>query len=428
MKNLNYQSDRKKIRELIGNRRFNIEEELKLKVKNILCTIREKGEVALYKYTKKFDQVELDNIKVTLREINNAVKEVDKEFFVSLDKAIINIKKFHEKQKQESWINNKQGKITGQLVNPLSRVGCYVPGGGAAYPSSALMTVIPALVAGVNEIVVTTPPDKLGKINPYTLATLEKLGIDEIYKIGGAQAVAALAYGTRNIDPVLKIVGPGNIYVTVAKKEVYGMVDIDMLAGPSEVMILADETADPGNLAADLLSQAEHDPRAIPLISSPSSNLLEKVNEELGIQLSDLDRKNIAQKSLDKNGYMIEVSSIEEGIELTNYYAPEHFELVVENPFSYLGQIKNAGAIFLGDYSPEPLGDYLAGPNHVLPTGGTARYASPLTTDDFIKKSSLIYYDKKSLNENIEDISRMARLEGLTAHARAVEKRKRGDS
>ncbi|MGM0436742.1 MAG: histidinol dehydrogenase [Bacillota bacterium] len=427
MKTLNYQSDKNKIEEIMGNREFNIEKKLRKKVKNILLDVKNKGEKAVLDFTAKFDDVELKCIKVKEKEIEDAFKVVEEGFLESLNKAATNIKEFHEKQKRKSWFDNKKGKMTGQLINPIKRVGCYVPGGGAAYPSSALMTVIPAKVAGVEEIVVTTPPGKDGKINPYTLVTLKKLGIEEIYKIGGAQAIAALAYGTESIEKVMKIVGPGNIFVTIAKKEVYGKVDIDMLAGPSEVMILADSKANPSYLAADLLSQAEHDPRAISILASPSIKLIKEVKKELDKQLSELSREKIARQSLKENGLLVEVKNLEKGLELVNDYGPEHFELAVEDPLSYLGQIENAGAIFLGEYSPEPLGDYYAGPNHVLPTGGTAKFSSPLTTDDFIKKSSLIYYSQNELEKSADDIIRLAKNEGLDAHAKSIEIRKRGD-
>ena len=426
MKILNYQSDKNKIEALIKNRDFEIKEEIRRKVKNIISKVENKGNKAVSNFTAKFDEVELENFKVQEKEIEEAIELVEVEFLDSLNKAVANIKEFHEKQKKKSWFDNKNGKMTGQLINPIKRVGCYVPGGGAAYPSSTLMTVIPAKVAGVEEIVVATPPGKDGKINPYTLATLNELGVKEIYKIGGAQAIAALAYGTESIEKVRKIVGPGNIFVTIAKKEVFGKVDIDMLAGPSEVMILADEDANPAYLAADLLSQAEHDPRAITVLASPSLQLIKRVQKELDNQLKDLSREKIASQSLKENGVLVEVENIEKGLDLVNNYGPEHFELAVENPLSYLGQIKNAGAIFLGKYSPEPLGDYYAGPNHVLPTGGTAKFSSPLTTDDFIKKSSLIYYNQEELEKSADDIIRLAKKEGLDAHAKSIEIRKRG--
>ena len=427
MKTLNYQSDENKIDELLKNREFEIEEDLRKKVRNILEDVKNNGDKSVFDFTKKFDEVQLENLKVKENEIKEAYKKVENEFLDSLKKAAKNIRDFHEKQKEESWFDNKNGKMTGQLINPINRVGCYVPGGGAAYPSSALMTVIPAKAAGVKEIVVTTPPGKDGKINPYTLVTLNELEVSEIYKIGGAQAIAALAYGTESIEKVMKIVGPGNIFVTIAKKEVYGKVDIDMLAGPSEVMILADSKANPSYLAADLLSQAEHDPRAISILASPSIKLIKEVKKELDKQLSELSREKIARKSIEKNGIFIEVENITKGLEFVNDYGPEHFELAVEEPMTYLGQIKNAGAIFLGEYSPEPLGDYYAGPNHVLPTGGTAKFSSPLTTDDFIKKSSLIYYNQNELEKSADDIIRLAKNEGLDAHAKSIEIRKRGD-
>mgnify|MGYP006273717673 CR=1 FL=1 len=426
MKILNYQSDKNKIDDLLENREFEIEEDLRKKVRNILADVKNKGDKAVFDFTEKFDEVKLEDLKVKENEIKEAYKIVEDDFLSSLKKAAKNIKEFHEKQKEESWFDNQNGKMTGQLINPINRVGCYVPGGGAAYPSSALMTVIPAKVAGVKEIVVTTPPGKDGRINPYTLVTLDELEVSEIYKIGGAQAIAALAYGTESIKNVMKIVGPGNIFVTIAKKEVYGKVDIDMLAGPSEVMILADKNANPAYIAADLLSQAEHDPRAISVLACPSSKLIKNVKKELDKQLVKLSREKIARKSIEENGIFIEVENINKGLELVNDYGPEHFELAVEDPMSYLGQIENAGAVFLGEYSPEPLGDYFAGPNHVLPTGGTAKFSSPLTTDAFIKKSSIIYYDQAQLEKCSQDIINLARKEGLDAHANSIEIRKRG--
>ncbi|MFW6238134.1 MAG: histidinol dehydrogenase, partial [Halanaerobiales bacterium] len=302
-----------------------------------------------------------------------------------------------------------------------ARVGVYIPGGRAPYPSSVLMTVLPAVVAGVDEIVGTTPPGEDGKVNPHILVAAAEAGVDELYKAGGAQAIAAMAWGTETINPVDKIVGPGNIYVTLAKKIVYGQVDIDMLAGPSEIMILCDGKADPTYIAADMLSQAEHDPMAASILVCSSGELITKVEREMESQLQELPREEIARQSLAEQGLIIEVETLENGLELVNRFAPEHFELMVKEPMSYLGQVKNAGAVFLGEYSPEPLGDYLAGPNHVLPTGGTARYASPLNTDDFIKKSSLIYYGKQGLKDEVEDIGRFARLEEFDAHARAAE-------
>lgn len=426
MKILNYQSDKNKIDDLLENREFEIEEDLRKKVRNILADVKNKGDKAVFDFTEKFDEVKLEDLKVKENEIKEAYKIVEDDFLSSLKKAAKNIKEFHEKQKEESWFDNQNGKMTGQLINPINRVGCYVPGGGAAYPSSALMTVIPAKVAGVKEIVVTTPPGKDGRINPYTLVTLDELEVSEIYKIGGAQAIAALAYGTESIKNVMKIVGPGNIFVTIAKKEVYGKVDIDMLAGPSEVMILADKNANSAYIAADLLSQAEHDPRAISVLACPSSKLIKNVKKELDKQLVKLSREKIARKSIEENGIFIEVENINKGLELVNDYGPEHFELAVEDPMSYLGQIENAGAVFLGEYSPEPLGDYFAGPNHVLPTGGTAKFSSPLTTDAFIKKSSIIYYDQAQLEKCSQDIINLARKEGLDAHANSIEIRKRG--
>ena len=422
MKRLNYARD-KEVKSILKNRRFEVSEEIKSVVTEIIAEVKEKGDQALFHYTSKFDGADLNDLKVSQTEIDKAVQTVDQNFLQSLNNAIQNIKEFHEKQLRDNWFSNQGQSMVGQLINPLQRIGAYVPGGRAAYPSSVLMTVVPAQVAGVEEIVVVTPPGEDGQLNPYTLAALKETGVDEVYKIGGAQAIAGLAWGTDTIKPVDKIVGPGNIYVTCAKKMVYGQVDIDMLAGPSEVLILADDTARADYIAADLLSQAEHDPMAVPMLVTTSKKVAEKTEAEVEKQLQELPDADIAREAWENNGLIIEVKDIEIGMELVNKLAPEHFELVVEEPFSYLGLVKNAGAVFVGEYSSEPLGDYMAGPNHVLPTGGTAKFASPLNTDDFLKKSSLIYYQKEGLREVEKDVREIAELEGLDAHAAAIKKR-----
>lgn len=391
-------------------------------VEGIVNDVKDNGDKAVFSYTEKFDGAKLKELRVSGQEIKEAYQIVDDNYIKSLRNSIKSVAEFHRKQLRNNWFNYEQG-MTGQLINPLARIGAYVPGGRAAYPSSVVMTVIPAKVAGVDEIVVVSPPDKGGKANPYTLVAAKEAGVDEIYKVGGAQAVAALAFGTEIIPQVDKIVGPGNIYVTLAKKLVYGIVDIDMLAGPSEVLILADETANPGYLAADLLSQAEHDPLAVSILITTDNNIGKKTMEAVSKQLKTLPKKEIAESAISNNGMIIKVENLEDGIKLVNLFAPEHFELILKEPFKYLSRIKNAGAIFIGDYSSEPLGDYMAGPNHVLPTGGTARFASPLNTDDFLKKSSIIYYQKAELAEVKEDLIRLAELEGLDAHARAIKLR-----
>jgi len=420
MKLLFYPENRQEIEGIILKRSFSLKDRRSSVVEEIILEVKEDGDKALYKYTAQLDRANLQGLKVSEEEIEEAYQGVEQGFIFSLKKAIENVADYHQRQLRQSWFNYRNGGMTGQLINPLSRVGAYVPGGRAAYPSSVVMTVIPARVAGVDEVVVTTPPDSSGKINPYTLVAAKEAGVDEIYKVGGAQAIAALAFGTESIKPVDKIVGPGNIYVTLAKKMVYGIVDIDMLAGPSEVLILADGTARPDYIAADLLSQAEHDPLAIPVLVTTEQGLIDEVKKEIESQLQELIKQAIARRAVEDNGLIVKVTSLDEGIELVNRFAPEHFELIVKEPFRYLDRIKNAGAIFIGEYSSEPLGDYLAGPNHVLPTGGTARYASPLNTDDFIKKSSIIYYSKEELFQVKDDIVKLATLEGLDAHAEAV--------
>lgn len=421
MKKLYYPENREEIKQILKRRGFQLRDQRTQIVADILEDVKNKGDQALYKYTESFDKVKLDDLRVTEEEIERAYREIDKEFLGSLRKAIDNITRFHRKQLRESWFSYEQDNMTGQLIHPLARIGAYVPGGKAAYPSSVVMTVVPARVAGVEEVVVVSPPDRNGRLNPYTLVAAKETGTDEVYKVGGAQAIAALAFGTESIDPVDKIVGPGNIYVTLAKKLVYGIVDIDMLAGPSEVLILADESARPDFIAADLLSQAEHDPLAVSILITDQPKLAEETQLALEKQLKELEKEEIARESINSNGLIIIVEDMERGIKLVNRFAPEHFELVVREPFKYLSKIRNAGAIFIGEYSSEPLGDYLAGPNHVLPTGGTARFASPLNIDDFLKKSSLIFYQRNGLEEVARDIVRLARLEGLDGHARAID-------
>lgn len=416
------------VKTIIKERTFDFQDERYNDVTEIVNEVRLKGDQAICRFTEKFDGAVLERLTVSQEEIEEAYNQVDESYIVTIRKAIEQVGRFHRKQLKENWFTYENGNMTGQLIRPLARVGIYVPGGRASYPSSVVMTAVPAKTAGVKEIVIVSPPDKEGKMNPYSLVAARETGVTEIYKTGGAQAIAALAYGTESIKAVDKIVGPGNIYVTLAKKIVYGLVDIDMLAGPSEVLVLADETAEPSYIAADLLSQAEHDPLSAAILITTSPKLAEQVKNDLDEQLPRLSRQEIAGESLKNNGLIIIAPDLEAGIGLVNEFAPEHFELMVEEPFAYLEKINNAGAIFIGKYSSEPVGDYLAGPNHVLPTGGTARYASPLNIDDFVKKSSLIYYQRSQLAEVCTDVARLARLEGLDAHARAVEIRMEGEN
>lgn len=393
-------------------------------VLDILQAVKAEGDEAVRRFTEQFDGVHLEQMKVTEDEISSAQKNVSAEVLQALEEAAENIRTFHEKQARQSWIQTTStGTLLGQLIRPLKRVGIYVPGGRAAYPSSVLMNALPARVAGVQEIVMVTPPDREGNIHPGVLAAANIAGVTEIYKVGGAQAIAALTYGTDTIQPVDKIVGPGNIYVALAKREVFGLVDIDMVAGPSEIVVLADEWANPVYIAADLLSQAEHDPMASAVLVTPSHNLAKQVQEELQKQLLELPRKEIAEASIRDFGAICVVNDVEEGIKVINQLAPEHLELMIRDPFDQVGKIENAGAIFLGEYSSEPVGDYFAGPNHVLPTNGTARFSSPLNVDDFIKKSSLISYSRTDLLKNGPKIIALAEAEGLKAHARAIEVR-----
>jgi histidinol dehydrogenase len=393
-------------------------------VKNIISDIRSIGDNALRDYTEKFDRVKLDSFLVTENEINEAYRKVDSEFISIVREAADNIRSFHEKQLRPSWMTTEEnGSILGQKITPLDSVGVYVPGGTAAYPSSVLMNVIPAKVAGVKRIVMVSPPNSEGILPAAVLVAAKEAGVEEIYKVGGAQAIGALAYGTESIASVDKITGPGNIYVALAKREVFGDVDIDMIAGPSEIAIIADDTARADEVAADLLSQAEHDPRACSVLVTPSMKLAEEVAVEVEKQLALLPRKDIASRSIEDYGVIYVTSSIEEAVETVNQLAPEHLEILTENGIELLGKIRHAGAIFIGRYSSEPVGDYFAGPNHVLPTNGTARFSSPLNVDDFQKKSSVIIYSEKALKDNGEKIAKFARMEGLEAHARAVELR-----
>ena len=402
----------------------NLTDDIKNKVREIIIKVKKEGDKALFEFTEKYDGARLNpsEMMVSKEEWGKVSQEVSDGLLEVIKEAIKKIKNYHLHQKENSWFTTEEkGIILGQVVNPIKRVGLYVPGGTAAYPSSLIMAAVPAMIAGVKEIVVVTPPSSDGKINSYLLSTARELGIAEIYKVGGAQAIAALAYGTETIRRVDKIVGPGNIYVTLAKKNVFGEVDIDMLAGPSEILIWADEKANPRYLACDLLSQAEHDVEASAILITTSSLLADKVREEIEHELKNLNRKKIIQESLNKKGKLIVAE--DEGIilEFVNGFAPEHLELQIESPWQILGEIKNAGAIFVGAYSPEALGDYWAGPNHILPTSGGARCFSPLSVKDFTKRSSIIFYDKERLGQASEKIASFARLEGLEAHARSIE-------
>jgi len=397
-------------------------------VKEIIAAIRTLGDEALREYTEKFDRVHLSSFSVTEKEIEEAYAQVDERFLSIVREAAENIRSFHEKQLRPSWMTTEEnGTVLGQKITPLDSVGVYVPGGTAAYPSSVLMNVLPAKVAGVKRIVMVSPPDDQGQLPAAVLVAAKEAGVEEIYKVGGAQAIAALAYGTESINSVDKITGPGNIYVALAKREVFGDVDIDMIAGPSEIAILADETARVDEVAADLLSQAEHDPRACSVLVTPSSVLAEAVSMEVEKQLELLPRKDIASRSIADYGAIYITDTMEEAIETVNQLAPEHLEIITENAIELLGKIRHAGAIFIGRYSSEPVGDYFAGPNHVLPTNGTARFSSPLNVDDFQKKSSVIIYSQKAMVENGAKIAEFARKEGLEAHARAVEFRLKND-
>ncbi|WP_455532442.1 histidinol dehydrogenase [Roseburia inulinivorans] len=397
--------------------------EFESRVNDIIQNVREKRDEAIFEYTLKFDgaTINQDNIRVTEKEIKEAYEQVDPKLLDVIRKALVNIRDYHAKQKQYSWFDSDEsGIILGQKVTPLKTVGVYVPGGKAVYPSSVLMNVIPAKVAGVSNIIMTTPCGKDGKVYPSTLVAAKEAGVDAIYKVGGAQAIAALAFGTESIPKVDKIVGPGNIYVALAKKAVFGYVSIDSIAGPSEIMVLADETANPRFVAADLLSQAEHDEMASAILVTTSETLAEQVSVEVDKFVETLSRKEIIRKSLDNYGYILVADTMQDAIDTVNEIASEHLELVTKNPFETMTKIRNAGAIFIGEYSSEPLGDYFAGPNHVLPTNGTAKFFSPLGVDDFIKKSSIISYSREALEPVYKDIVQFAECEKLTAHANSI--------
>lgn len=390
-------------------------------VSEIIKDVRENGDAALFKYCEKFDKAKLSTLKVSDEEIEEAFSSVDEKFIEVLKKAAANIRKFHEKQVRTSFIiNDEDGIVTGQKIIPVDRAGLYVPGGTAAYPSTVLMDSIPAKIAGCPEVVMVTPPSADGKINPVILAAAKIAGVDRIFKLGGAQAIAALAYGTESVPKVDKIVGPGNAFVAEAKKQVFGEVSIDMIAGPSEILIVADKTANPKYVAADLLSQAEHDKLASAVLVTESYELAENVSKELEIQIPLLERTEIARASIDNNGKIIVADTLMAAIDISNEIAPEHLELCVDNPFDYLDKIRHAGSIFMGKNCPEALGDYLAGPNHTLPTSGTAKFSSPLSVDDFVKKTQYTYYTKEALSRVAKDVEYFAKQEGLTAHAKSA--------
>lgn len=412
--------------ENLKNRAEAVQRDVLDAVEEILEDVRKNGDSAIIKYTNKFDSKNISeqNVKVSVDEIKKAYENVDKKFIEAIKTAKENIWFYHEKQKQNSWMTTKEdGIILGQQIRALDMVGIYVPGGTAAYPSSVLMNTIPAKVAGVKKIIMVTPPSEDGSINPNILVAADIAGVDEIYKVGGAQGVAALAYGTKSIPKVDKIVGPGNIFVAMAKRSVYGFVDIDMIAGPSEILVIADETGDAKYIAADLMSQAEHDVLASSILVTTSQELADKVKEELERQVQYLERKEIILSSLKNYGGIIIVENMKEAIDMANIIAPEHLEVMVQEPFLLLGELKNAGSIFLGKYAPEPLGDYIAGPNHVLPTSGSAKFFSPLSVDDYIKKSSYIYYSKEGLAKVKDKAVTIAETEGLTAHANSIKVR-----
>ena len=393
-------------------------------VRGILQDIQKNGDAALTAYTKKFDCLFPKPLKVEAETLKNALQACDPELIETIKSAAENIRSFHQKQVEETWWTQpRPGVKLGQKITPLDRVGLYIPGGKAAYPSTVLMTAIPAQVAGVQEIALVSPPSQNGEIHPIILATAAILGIDEVYRVGGAQAIAALAYGTETIDCVDKIVGPGNLYVALAKKEVFGRVDIDMIAGPSEIAIIADETANPVFVAADLLSQAEHDERAASILITTSEALATAVQNEIDLQLSQLNRQTIINASLETYGTIFLVPTLEEAVRISNMLAPEHLELQMKDPMKWVSKIRHAGAIFIGPYTPEPIGDYFAGPNHTLPTSGTARFASPLGTYDYCKRSSLLFYDQTALSAVSKQVAAFAREEGLDAHANAIERR-----
>ena len=410
----------------LGERSRNTNKDVTETVSEIINNVMMNGDKAVREYTIKFDGKAPDAFEVPKEELTALTADCDPEFIATLKKAADNIRNFHERQKQQSWLTtNDNGVIMGQRIRGLKRVGLYVPGGTAAYPSSVLMNAIPAKIAGVSELIMVTPPGKDGKPNPDIMAAAAIAGVDRVFLMGGAQAVAALAYGTESVPKVDKIVGPGNIFVATAKKLLYGTVDIDMIAGPSEILVLADESANPKFLAADLMSQAEHDKLASAILITTSDKLAEDTTKEIYRQVEELSRKDIIEYSLDNYGVIIVCDTMERAIELANELAPEHLEVCCENPMEYVGKLDNAGSVFLGNYSPEPLGDYFAGPNHVLPTSGTARFFSPLSVDTFVKKSSFIYYTENALQNDSDDIIRFANTEGLTAHANSIIVRKK---
>ncbi|MBR2903021.1 MAG: histidinol dehydrogenase [Clostridia bacterium] len=389
-------------------------------VKEIIATVRAEGDEALKAYSRRFDGADLTSLRVSKEEIDEAVASVDSQFLEILQKAADNIKAFHIEQRRDGFRLEKEGVIVGQKIIPIERAGLYVPGGTAAYPSTVLMDAIPAKIAGCERVVMTTPPDKAGKVNPVILAAAYIAGVDEIYKVGGAQAIAALAYGTESVPKVDKIVGPGNAFVAEAKKQVFGVVSIDMIAGPSEILVIADNKNEPKHIAADLLSQAEHDKMASAVLVTDDMTFAQKVAAEIEAQIPTLARAEIARASIDDNGKIIVTDDIERAVEVSNQIAPEHLELCLDEPFSYLDKIKHAGSVFLGRYCPEALGDYYAGSNHTLPTSGTARFSSALSVDDFIKKTQYIYYDEAALKKVCKDVEYFAKKEGLTAHARSA--------
>ena len=410
----------------LGERSRNTNKDVTETVSEIINNVMMNGDKAVREYTIKFDGKAPDAFEVPKEELTALTADCDPEFIATLKKAADNIRNFHERQKQQSWLTTKDnGVIMGQRIRGLKRVGLYVPGGTAAYPSSVLMNAIPAKIAGVSELIMVTPPGKDGKPNPDIMAAAAIAGVDRVFLMGGAQAVAALAYGTESVPKVDKIVGPGNIFVATAKKLLYGTVDIDMIAGPSEILVLADESANPKFLAADPMSQAEHDKLASAILITTSDKLAEDTTKEIYRQVEELSRKDIIEYSLDNYGVIIVCDTMERAIELANELAPEHLEVCCENPMEYVGKLDNAGSVFLGNYSPEPLGDYFAGPNHVLPTSGTARFFSPLSVDTFVKKSSFIYYTEDALQNDSDDIIRFANTEGLTAHANSIIVRKK---
>jgi len=394
-------------------------------VSDIIATVRSEGDKALYAYTEKFDGAKLDSLLVTKEEIEEALKETEPVFLEILAEAAANIRKFHECQKRNSFvINDTKGIVMGQKIIPVDRAGLYVPGGTAAYPSTVLMDAIPAKIAGVKEVVMVTPPGKNGKVNPAILAAAYTAGVDKIFKVGGAQAIAALAYGTESVPKVDKIVGPGNVFVAEAKKQVFGMVSIDMIAGPSEILVVADGKSNPEVVAADMLSQAEHDKNASAVLVTDSMELAEGVQQELEKQLSKLEREEIARVSVDVNGKIIVADDLNKAVEIANEIAPEHLELCMDDPFAWLGKVKNAGSVFLGKYCPEALGDYFSGANHTLPTGGTARFSSPLSVEDFVKRTQYTYYTEEALCKVADKIDLFAVTEGLTAHGKSATVRK----